>query len=113
MKELTGPQTAVDVTPQYLVGLGIQIRRQVDGYAYPRTGNAHNPTPRYSWSVYRNGRLVESLLTTRSKADDAVTGVLRDLGLPVPVELLAAERRADAAGRVRSGKAAYRAGRRS
>ena len=34
----------------------VQIIRFVGGYAYPRNGNTHNPTPRYYWVTYRTGR---------------------------------------------------------
>jgi len=29
------------------------VTRMTTGYAYPRNGNAHNPTPQYIWTAYR------------------------------------------------------------
>jgi len=34
--------------------------RWVVGYAYPRSGNAHNPTPRYVYERHENGQLIDS-----------------------------------------------------
>lgn len=41
------------------------IAREVAGYAYPRNGNVHNPTPRYRWVVTSAGRLVGTTGTAK------------------------------------------------
>lgn len=38
---------------------GFQIERRLMGYAYARNGNVHNPTPRYWWILYLNGKRVD------------------------------------------------------
>lgn len=44
-----GPETDKTVYDRH----GFRIVRRVSGYAYPRSGNAHNPTPRYVWLVFK------------------------------------------------------------
>jgi hypothetical protein len=39
---------------------GYEIGRHLAGYAYPANGNVDNPTPRYRWNLYLDGRLVDS-----------------------------------------------------
>jgi hypothetical protein len=39
---------------------GFEVKRVLSGYAYPIHGNVHNPTPRYSWLLLLNGRVVDS-----------------------------------------------------
>ena len=41
------------------------IERVVRRYAYPRNGNAHNPTPYYAWGVSYKGRTVGMQNTLR------------------------------------------------
>lgn len=38
----------------------LTIRRQLSGYAYPRNGNVHNPTPIYTWHLLADGQRVDS-----------------------------------------------------
>jgi len=45
-----------ELTERELAALGIIIERVVMGHAYPRSGNAHNPTPRITWYVKRDGQ---------------------------------------------------------
>lgn len=40
--------------------MGITIEKKISGYAYPRNGNAHNPTPRYRWEVKLGDRLIDT-----------------------------------------------------
>ena len=42
------------------LGNGYTLARRLVGYAYPRNGNLHNPTPRYRWNLCLNGKLVDS-----------------------------------------------------
>ena len=35
---------------------GYDVHKWTTGYAYGRNGNAHNPTPRVCWVVYKNGQ---------------------------------------------------------
>lgn len=51
-------ENAIDVTPAALRGAGVKIERWTVSHAYPKSGNAHAPTPRYSWRVFRAGRLL-------------------------------------------------------
>lgn len=46
---------------------GNLIEKRVTGYAYPRNGNAHNPTPRIRWDVRSggSGRLLGRFATKR------------------------------------------------
>lgn len=41
------------------------IVRWVAAYAYPRSGNFHNPTPRYTWTAYRGSENLGSAYTLR------------------------------------------------
>lgn len=36
----------------------LSIERLCIGHAYAKSGNAHNPTPRYSWIARDNGQTV-------------------------------------------------------
>jgi len=47
---------------------GYELRRVLEGYAYPRSGNCYNPTPRYRWELYLNGKC----MGTYSKASSAI-----------------------------------------
>jgi hypothetical protein len=38
---------------------GYEIERRFVDYAYPRNGNVGNPTPRYRWNLYLDGKLVD------------------------------------------------------
>lgn len=38
---------------------GFEIERRLMGYAYPANGNVHNPTPRYHWTLYLDGKPVD------------------------------------------------------
>lgn len=52
---------------------GHVIEQRVTGYAYPRNGNAHNPTPRIVWCVRdQDGRLVGSFIPTKRDAKNYV-----------------------------------------
>lgn len=53
------------------VEAGFTLEKSITGYAYPRNGNAHNPTPRVIWQLrnatgevldcaYKQADLVES-----------------------------------------------------
>lgn len=46
------------------------IRKRITGYAYPRNGNTHNPTPRVLWEVYEGGRLIDSSYKLRQLRAD-------------------------------------------
>jgi hypothetical protein len=35
-----------------------EIRKVITGYAYPKNGNLHNPTPRVAYFVYQDDRLI-------------------------------------------------------
>jgi hypothetical protein len=35
-----------------------EIRRVIVGYAYPKNGNVHKPTPRVRYDIYRDGKLI-------------------------------------------------------
>jgi hypothetical protein len=35
------------------------LRRHLTGYAYPQNGNVHNPTPRYTWVLLLDGRIID------------------------------------------------------
>jgi len=35
-----------------------EIKKVVTGYAYPKNGNAHNPTPKTVYLIYRDGQLI-------------------------------------------------------
>lgn len=39
---------------------GFTVKRILAGYAYPVHGNVHNPTPRYTWQLLLNGRVVDT-----------------------------------------------------
>jgi hypothetical protein len=47
-----------DVTPKYLSQRGVRIVRVEEPGHYPRSGNAHHPSPRYRWETF----LAEALL---------------------------------------------------
>lgn len=36
----------------------LTLRRRLVGYAYPRNGNVHNPTPRYMWDLLCDHRVM-------------------------------------------------------
>lgn len=40
-------------------------RRVLRGYAYPRNGNVHNPTPRYGWLLLHDSRPICDFATRR------------------------------------------------
>lgn len=42
--------------------MAYEIRRKQTGTAYARSGNAHNPTPRYRYDLYLDGKLIDSSL---------------------------------------------------
>lgn len=42
------------------------IKKVIVGYAYPRNGNCHNPTPHIRWYLIENGQIIDS----RSKLND-------------------------------------------
>jgi hypothetical protein len=39
---------------------GFEIERRLMGYTYAKNGNAHNASPRYRYSLYLDGRLVDN-----------------------------------------------------
>ena len=39
---------------------GFELGRTLTGYACPEHGNLHNPTPRYTYTLWLDGRLVDS-----------------------------------------------------
>ena len=41
---------------------GFELGRALTGYAYPQHGNLHNPTPQYAYTLWLDGRLVDSSL---------------------------------------------------
>jgi hypothetical protein len=41
------------------------VTRMTTGYAYPRNGNTHNPTPSYIWTAYRGGERIGIAYTLR------------------------------------------------
>ena len=42
------------------LGNGYTLERRLQGYAYARNGNLGNATPRYSWVLRLDGKLVDS-----------------------------------------------------
>jgi len=48
-----------------------EITRVVAGYAYPKNGNFHNPTPRYRWDVTYDGKRVGSTSTAKGAKEMA------------------------------------------
>ena len=45
-------------------------RRTLSGYAYAANGNIHNPSPRFTWHLLLDGRLVDTA-TRREPLRDA------------------------------------------
>ncbi len=41
------------------------ITRHLTGYAYPRNGNVHNPTPQYVYLLKVDGKIVDQSTTMR------------------------------------------------
>jgi hypothetical protein len=39
---------------------GFEISRTISGYAYAANGNLHNPTPRYTYLLWLDGKLADS-----------------------------------------------------
>jgi hypothetical protein len=39
---------------------GFRIVRVTVGFAYPRNGNLHNPSPEFRWELTLDGKLVDS-----------------------------------------------------
>ena len=66
-KRPTGPKTALVRRVETHDECG--IIRTTTGYAYPRSGNAHNPTPRYIWTVVFKGRTVGYAYNYRQAVD--------------------------------------------
>lgn len=56
---------------------GYRMDRVVSGFAYARNGNAHAPTPRYRWEVFRGDTLIGVQYTEQAGVelarDDAQT----------------------------------------
>ena len=48
-----------DRTTSVSGAVGFEVRRVLEGYAYPVNGNVHNPTPRYRWLLLLDGRMVD------------------------------------------------------
>ena len=48
-----------------------KIVRWIAGFAYPKNGNAFDTSPRYTWTVYRNGEYQGSTYS-RKKANEIV-----------------------------------------
>jgi hypothetical protein len=44
----------------------LSIDRLTAGFAYPRNGNVHNPTPRFCWIVMQDGKPMGSYETLRA-----------------------------------------------
>lgn len=51
--------------------MGIIIERKISGYAYPRNGNAHNPTPKYRYEAVLNGKLIDTSYRARGAIESA------------------------------------------
>jgi hypothetical protein len=49
----------------------ITFEKKIIGYAYPRNGNTHNPTPRVSWSAFVDGKRVGVSRTRREAREIA------------------------------------------
>lgn len=47
------------------VPAGYRIERITQSLAYAKSGNAHNPTPRFLWSAYRGDTLIGTRATER------------------------------------------------
>lgn len=47
------------------------LRRHCEGYAYPVSGNAHNPTPRFGWLLLLDGKVVDHGSTARELREAA------------------------------------------
>jgi hypothetical protein len=62
-----GHATMPDTTPgEYVTTVnGIEIRKMVYGYAYPRNGNVHNPTPHTGYILVRNEQMIDRATTLR------------------------------------------------
>lgn len=50
------------------VPVGYRIERITQSLAYAKSGNAHNPTPRFLWSAYRGDALIGTRATERGAA---------------------------------------------
>lgn len=37
----------------------LTVGRRLAGYSYPVNGNVHNPTPRYTWVLLADGKIVD------------------------------------------------------
>lgn len=59
---LTGAETAKVVKQEG----ALRIERMTVGHAYPRSGNFHNPTPRYTWTVFRGERRMGSAYSLKA-----------------------------------------------
>ncbi len=53
------PEHADKVEPVAGADARFTIGRRLLSYAYPANGNVHNPTPRYVWTLYLDGRQVD------------------------------------------------------
>lgn len=51
----------------------LTLRRRLIGYAYPRNGNVHNPTPEYQWELMVGSRCVDMSPLARRMIDAART----------------------------------------
>jgi hypothetical protein len=52
------------------------IERQVAGYAYARSGNAHNPTPRINWIIRDADGKIQGTYGYRRDAVDLIVNYL-------------------------------------
>lgn len=89
---LTGKATEHDVTPAYMKGTGVQIIRHTHSYAYARNGNAHNPTPKYHWRVFFDGKLADEKLNSAA-AKELAHDLVVAAGRETPAQLARAVRR--------------------
>ena len=60
------------------MGNGYSLERRLQGYAYAKNGNLGNATPRYSWIVRLDGKLVDSARHRRQLLDSIKADAYRD-----------------------------------
>lgn len=51
----------------------ITLRRRLVGYAYPRNGNVHNPTPEYLWYLMAGDYVLDLSPLKRTMVESART----------------------------------------
>ena len=58
-----------------------QIKKVITGYAYPKNGNLHNPTPKVAYFVYQGDKLISidyRLRDAKQYIADIKSGVYTD-----------------------------------